>query len=224
MNVGSIRCGCGMVVLYLPNPIPKNRCGCCCSDCLQRAYVGADGKLPRVVLERRAPIDLIYVDSVFLLPDPETSARLGVFRLNDSSGANISLRANCCVAVLCTENQAAHAPHSMATFNNLQPSVSCDFIELPEMSFHLFTSDWPEAFAKDLASREIEELGVARSQIAHPLSEMDNPFVIELIRSFQIPPPSVSADFISFKELREEMDIEIVHDYFDAARSHDNFF
>ena len=78
VNLGSIECGCGGVKLYLPNPRPKFRCGCCCSDCLQRAYIGANGHPPKAVLERRAPIDLIYVDSFFLLPDKDTRAQLSV--------------------------------------------------------------------------------------------------------------------------------------------------
>ena len=221
VNFGSIRCGCGQVTLYLPNPRPKFRCGCCCSDCLQRAYVGAHGQPPKAVLERREPIDLIYVDSLFLLPDEATRAQLGVFRLNDPNGANISLRAECCGAVLCTENQAFHVPHSMAAFNNLEPTVICEFVDVPEVAFHIFTADWPERFTLRLADRETSELGVARAQIAHPLSELDNPYVADLVRSFQIPPPSTSTDFISFKALREDLPIELVHDYFDASRAHD---
>ena len=221
MNCGTISCGCGQVTLYLPNPRPKFRCGCCCNDCLQRAYVSADGQPPESVLGRQKPIDLIYVDSLFLLPDSETRARLSVFRLNDPKGANISLRAECCGAVLCTENQAFHVPHTMATFNNLEPTVICDFLDVPEMTFHIFTADWPERLARDLAGREMRALGSAREQIADPLSEIENPLMADLIRSFQVPPPSKPADSLSFKELREEMPIELIHDYFDASRKYD---
>ena len=218
VNFGSIECGCGGVKLYLPNPRPKFRCGCCCSDCLQRAYIGANGHPPKEVLERREPIDLIYVDSFFLLPDKDTRAQLGVFRLNDPNGANITLRAECCGAVLCTENQAVHVPHSMAAFNNLEPTVVSDFFDVPEMSFHIFTADWPENFAKRLADREADELGISREQISNPASEMDNLHMVNLIRAFQVPPPSMSADFISFKDLREELPLEVVHDYFEDSR------
>ena len=35
----------------------------------------------------------------------------------------------------------------MATFNNLRPAVECNFLDVPEMAFHIFTADWPEKFA-----------------------------------------------------------------------------
>ena len=218
MDFGSIRCGCGLVTLYLPNPRPKFRCGCCCSDCLQRAYIGSLGQPPKKVQELQEPIDLIYVDSLFVIPDKDTRVRLGVFRLNDASGPNISLRAECCGTVLCTENQAAHVPHSMATFNNLEPAVKCKFLDVPEMTFHIFTADWPQKLARELANREALDAGAPRAQIDNPLSQMDSPHIAELIRSFQIPAPSTSADFISFKELRREMPIRVIDDYFDASR------
>ena len=221
MNFGTISCGCGQVKLYLPNPRPKFRCGCCCSDCLQRAYVGAGGQPPGAVIERRKPIDLIYVDSLFLRPNSATRARLSVFRLNDPNGANISLRAECCGAVLCTENQAFHVPYTMAAFNNLEPAVTCDFLDIPEMTFHIFTADWSEGLAQGLADRETRELGSAREQIADPLSEIDNPLMADLIKSFQIPTQSKSTDSLSFEELREGLPIEVIHDYFEASRKDD---
>ena len=220
MDFGTIKCGCGQVTLYLPNPKPKFRCGCCCNDCLQRAYVGSRGKPPKSIQGLQEPVDLIYVDSLFLLPDQTTRDCLGVFRLNDSGGANISLRAECCGAVLCTENQAAHVPYSMATFNNLRPAVECKFLDVPEMAFHIFTADWPKKFAHALANREALNAGTSRAQIENPLAQMDSPHVADLIRSFQVPPPVVSPDFISFKDLREGMPIQVVHDYFDSSREH----
>ena len=78
---GKISCGCGEVVLHLPNPRPKFRCGCCCSDCLQRAFIGALGKLRSEIAERLEPIDLIYVDSLMLMPNDQTLDRLEVFRI-----------------------------------------------------------------------------------------------------------------------------------------------
>ena len=86
------------------------------------------------------------------------------------------------------------------------------------MHFHIFTADWPENFAKKLADREAEKLGIAREQISNPMSELDNPHMVNLISAFQVPPPSMSADFISFTDLREELPMEVVHDYFEDAR------
>ena len=214
---GKISCGCGEVVLHLPNPRPKFRCGCCCSDCLQRAFIGARGKPRSEIAERLEPIDLIYVDSVMFIPNDQTLDRLEVFRINDSEGDNISLRASCCGAVLCTENQQFHTPHSMATFTNLNPEVNCEFEALPQTSCHLFTCDWSEKGANALAQREVELFEEARPQIFHPVNELQNPLVQALVTAFQRPAAHNSEQFTTFKQLREHMSVDVVDDYFDVS-------
>lgn len=218
-SVGRISCGCGEVVLELPNPRPKFRCGCCCSDCLQRAFVGALGKPRREIAERLEPVDLIYVDSLLLMPNDRTLDRLGVFRLNDPEGANISLRALCCGAVLCTENQQFHTPYSMAAFVNLHPEVTCEFEELPQTSCHLFTCDWPQQNADALAQKEMALSEEARPQIHHPANELENPHVQDLIAAFQRPPPENSERFVTFKRLRENMTVELLDEHYDISHN-----
>lgn len=218
-EIGKIRCKCGKVELCLPNPKPKFRCGCCCSDCLQRAFIGAQGKPPAAIAGQHEPIDLLYVDSLMLEPDAATKARLGVFRLNDPAGANISLRALCCGAVLCTENQAFHTPHTMATFNNLAPNVVCDFASLPDLPFHLYTCDWSADHARNLAEEEANALGHARDQIPNPVEALEHPQVQALISSFKIPPPVAAPQYITFQTLREGMPMELLHDYFEISHA-----
>ena len=218
-TLGTIRCGCGEVTLKFPNPRPKFRCGCCCSDCLQRAFIGALGK-PRIeITERIEPIDLIYVDSLMLMPNDQTLDRLDVFRINDPEGDNISLRASCCGAVLCTENQQFHTPHTMATFTNLDPEVNCEFEELPQVSCHLFTCDWPQQNVIALAETEAELFEEARPQIFHPANELQNPHVQALITAFQDPPPKRTDEFVTFKQLRENMTVGLVNDYYDVCHN-----
>ena len=44
----------------------------------------------------------------------------------------------------------------MATFTNLDPEVNCEFEELPQVSCHLFTCDWPQQNVTALAEKEAE--------------------------------------------------------------------
>ncbi|HEY5647633.1 MAG TPA: hypothetical protein VIS76_16910, partial [Pseudomonadales bacterium] len=121
--MGTITCSCGQVTLTLPNAVPKFRSGCCCVECLQRAYLGCNGKPPAALRDLEEPVDLLYVDSQLMKPDPDTLAKLATFRLNKADASNTNLRATCCGSVLCTENRDFHVPHTMATFNNLRPFV-----------------------------------------------------------------------------------------------------
>ena len=77
--------------MVLPNAVPKARCGCCCTECLQRAYIGANGDPPVVVRDLEEPIDLLYVDAQIMQPDPETRSKLALFKLNHAEAANVNL-------------------------------------------------------------------------------------------------------------------------------------
>ncbi len=46
-KMATITCNCGKVKLTLPNAVPKFRCGCYCTECLQRSYIETNGKLPK---------------------------------------------------------------------------------------------------------------------------------------------------------------------------------
>ena len=96
-----------------------------------------------------------------------------------------------------------------------------NFLDAPEIAFHIFTAAWPKTLAKRLAARETDELGMARDQISNRVYELDNPHMVNLIRAFQVPPPSISAEVISFKALREELPLKVVHDYFQHFRLYD---
>ena len=87
--MATLECHCGNVSLKLPNPVPKARCGCCCVDCLQRAYIGSKGLLRSELRDLLEPVDLIYVDSQIMRPDATTKSRLSLFRLNDANSYEI---------------------------------------------------------------------------------------------------------------------------------------
>ena len=219
-KVGTITCRCGTVTLSLPNPEPKFRCGCCCADCLQRAYVGAQGQPPKAIRELQAPVDLLYVDSLLMPPSEQTRKHLALFKLNGPDAENISLRANCCGSVLCTENQAFHVPYTMATFNNLQPQTTCFFDPVPKSSLNIFTKDWPAQQAQALKSAERSQFGAPCPQIADPKNALDDQNVIDLINSFQMPAAITPDDAISFAELRRDMTVQIEPAFFQESRTY----
>jgi hypothetical protein len=218
--MATITCKCGKVRLALPNVVPRLRSGCCCSECLQRAYIGCGGKPPAAVANLDEPVDLFYIDSQIMPPDRDTLANLAVFKLNKADAANINLRATCCGAVLCTENQEFHIPHTMATFNNLRPFLRCEFSAIPASTMNIFTMDWPEAKRQALASREALANGRALPQIFDPKSALDEQPIRELIAAMQAEPQTTADNAISFAELREGMAMNIEHAYFEESRTH----
>ena len=211
---------CGTVTLHLPNAVPKFRCGCCCTDCLQRAYLGCNGNPPEAIRTLEEPIDLLYIDSQVMKPAPETLARLDVFRLNKADEANINLRATCCGSVLCTENQQFHVPHTMATFHNLRPFLKCDFIDVPELKLYVWTGHWPAEKAKALASREQATKGAALPQIANVMLALVEAPIIEIAAALQIEASPKPEGSISFAELCEGLETMIENAYFEASRIH----
>jgi hypothetical protein len=219
-GAGTITCRCGEVTITLPNPAPKFRCGCCCTDCLQRAYIGANGEPPKAIRNLEEAVDLLYVDSQIMKPSPETLARLSVFRLNTPEALNINLRAECCGSVLCTENEKFHVPHSMATFNNLRPFVNCDFAELPEPNCYVWTGDWPEERAEGLARREKSTKGESLPQIFNVMTALAQRPVVEIATALQLPAPTKPIGAISFAELCAGMEVKIEHAYFHESRAH----
>lgn len=204
----------------MPNPVPKFRCGCCCTDCLQRAYIGANGEPTAAIKNLEEAVDLLYVDSQIMRPGRETLARLSVFRLNKEDALNINLRAECCGSVLCTENEKFHVPHSMATFNNLRPSVYCDFAAVPEPNCYVWTGDWPEERAEALARREKSTKGEALPQIVDVMAALTEKPIIEIASALQLPAPTKAAGAISFAELCAGMEVKIEHAYFQESRAH----
>jgi hypothetical protein len=218
-EMGTISCGCGKVTLTLPNAVPRFRSGCCCVECLQRAYIGCAGHPPDALRNLEEPVDLFYVDSRLMQPDPETLANLAVFRLNSPDASNINLRATCCGAVLCTENQEFHVPNSMATFNNLQPFVRCDFSEVPESKMNVFTKDWPEDKRKALGAREATRTGVTLPQIFDPREALEEAPILEIIAALGSTSQVNPEGSISFSELYEGMEVTIEDAYFDEARA-----
>jgi hypothetical protein len=219
-GVGTITCSCGEVTITLPNPVPKFRCGCCCTDCLQRAYIGANGEPPEAIRNLEEAVDLLYVDSQIMKPSPETLARLSVFRLNTPDALNINLRAECCGSVLCTENEKFHVPHSMATFNNLRPSVYCEFAELPEPNCYVWTGDWPEEKAEALALKEKSTKGEALPQIFNVMTALAEKPIVDIASALQLEAPTRPEGVISLAELYADMDVKIEHAYFHESRAH----
>jgi len=215
-----ITCGCGKVKLTLPNAVPKFRCGCCCTECLQRAYIGTNGKPPAAVRNLEQPVDLLYIDSQIMKPDPVTLANLAVFRLNDADAPNINLRATCCGTVLCTQHQVFHVPHSMATFNNLRPFLKCDFTKVPESQSNLFTKDWPEEKAKALASKEKSTRGEALPQIFDVMTALEEKPITDVVSALQIEVLAKPEDSISYAELCDGMDVTIETAFFEESRAH----
>lgn len=219
-GMATITCSCGEVNLTLPNAVPKFRCGCCCTECLQRAYIGANGKPPAAIKNLEEPVDLLYVDSQFIKPDPETLAKLDVFKLNKAEDANINLRATCCGSVLCTENEPFHAPHSMATFNNLRPFLDCEFAKVPESKMNVWTRNWPEEKSKSLALKEESTTGVALPQIFDVMRALEEKPILDIISALQIEPLAKPENSISFAGLRDGMEVKIETAFFDESQAH----
>ena len=219
-KIGTITCSCGKVTLKLPNAVPKFRCGCCCTDCLQRAYLGCNGHPPEAVSNLEEPIDLLYVDSQVMKPDPEILARLETFKLNKPDEANVNLRARCCGSVLCTENEAFHVPHTMATFNNLSPFLACDFADVPESRLYVWTSHWPASKARSLASREKASRGEALPQIFNVMQALTEAPIIEIAAALQIEASPKPEGSISFAELCDSLESTMEHGYYAESRAH----
>jgi hypothetical protein len=216
----TITCFCGKVKLTLPNASPKYRSGCCCTECLQRAHIGSNGNPPAAVKHLAEPVDLFYVDSQIMNPDLETLANLAVFKLNTVDAPNMNLRATCCGAVLCTENQEFHVPHSMATFNNLRPFVKCEFSNVPESRMNVFTKDWPEEKRKALAFKDQSTRGDALPQIFDPRTALEEEAIIELISPLQTKARQEPGYSISFAELCDSMEVTIEQAYYHESRAH----
>ena len=219
-KMAAITCSCGKVRLTLPNAVPKFRCGCCCTECLQRAYIGANGKPPAVVKNLQESVDLLYVDSQFMKPDAETLAKLAVFKLNKADAPNINLRATCCGTVLCTQHQEFHAPHSMVTFNNLRPFLKCEFGKVPKSKSNVWTMDWPEEKSKVLALNEKSTSGEALPQIFDVTSALEEKPITDLISALQIEASIKPENSISYAELCDGMEVEIERAFFDESRVH----
>lgn len=219
-RMATITCNCGQVTLTLPNPVPKFRGGCCCIECLQRAYLGCNGSPPAAVRDLEEPVDLFYVDSQIMRPDPDTLAKLAIFKLNRPDAPNVNLRATCCGAVLCTENREFHVPHSMATFNNLRPFVKCEFSDVPEPKLVVFTKDWPEDKRAALAAREESAKGEVLPQIFDPRTALEERPILEIISALGTPAPEKPEDSISFAELCSGMEVTIEKGYYQESRAH----
>ena len=219
-KMATISCNCGKVELTLPNAVPKFRCGCCCTDCLQRAYIGTTGKLPAAVKYLEEPVDLLYVDSQIMKPDPETLAKLAVFKLNKADAPNVNIRATCCGTVLCTQHQGFHAPHSMATFNNLRPFLKCEFAKVPKSKSNVWTKDWPEEKFKALALKEKSTRGGALPQIFDVITALEEKPITDLISALQIEASAKPENSISYAELRDGMEVKIEKAFFDESCAH----
>ncbi len=219
-KMATISCNCGKVKLTLPNAVPKFRCGCCCTECLQRAYIGTNGKLPAAVKNLEEPVDLLYVDSQIMKPDPETLGKLALFKLNKVDAPNISLRATCCGTVLCTQHQGFHAPHSMVTFNNLRPFLKCEFGKVPKSKFNVWTMDWPEEKSKALALNEKSTSREALPQIFDVMKALEEKPITDFISALQIEASTKPENSISYAELCEGMEVEIEKAFFDESRAH----
>ncbi len=219
-KMSTITCSCGKVKLTLPNAVPKFRCGCCCTECLQRAYIGSNGKLPAAVKNLEEPVDLFYVDSQIMKPDSETLAQLAVFKLNKADAPNVNLRATCCGTVLCTQHQEFHAPHSMATFNNLRPFLKCEFANVPKSKSNVWTMDWPEEKSKALALNEKSTRGEALPQIFDVMTALEEKPITDLISALQNEASEKPENSISYAELRDGMEVKIEKAFFDESRAH----
>jgi len=218
--MATISCNCGKVKLTLPNVVPKYRCGCCCTECLQRAYIGANGKPPAAVKDLEEPVDLLYIDSQIMKPDQETLANLAVFKLNKADAPNVNLRATCCGTVLCTQHQGFHAPHSMATFNNLRPFLKCDFENVPKSQLNVWTMDWLEKKSIALALNEKSTSGEALPQIFDVMTALEEKPITDLISALQIEVSIKPENSISYAELCDGIDVEIENDFFAESRAH----
>ena len=219
-EMATITCGCGEVKLTLPNAVPKFRCGCCCTECLQRVYIGTNGEPPVAIRNLDEPVDLLYIDSQIMMPEPDTLAKLDVFKLNNADAANINLRATCCGTVLCTQHQEFHAPHSMATFNNLRPFLKCEFGKVPKSKSNVWTMDWPEEKSKALALNEKSTSGEALPQIFDVMTALEEKPITDLISALQIEASTKPENSISYAELRDGMEVKIEKAFFDESRAH----
>lgn len=217
--VGTITCHCGEVSLAFPNAVPKARCGCCCTECLQRVYIGTNGTPPLALKNLEEPLDLLYIDSQILKPDQDTLSKLSVFKLNTNDAPNINLRADCCGAVLVTENAEFHRPHTVATFNNLGAFLRCDFLQVPEPLLDVFTKDWPSEKTQDLTERERAKTGAPLLHVADPRQPLNEQEFLEFAASLQIAADPIPEHSISFAELIQNMEMEVVSTFFDEARS-----
>lgn len=217
--IGAITCQCGEVSLKFPNAVPKARCGCCCTECLQRVYIGANGTPPQALKNLQEPIDLLYVDSQILKPDQETLSKLSVIKLNTNDAPNINLRANCCGAVLLTENAEFHRPHTVATFNNLGAFLRCDFLELPDLRMNVHTKDWPSEKIQALTERERAKTGAPLLHVPDPREPVEEKAFLDTIASLQTAADPIHEHSISFAELIENMEIEVVDAFFHESRS-----
>ena len=215
----TITCRCGELSLWFPNAVPKFRCGCCCTECLQRVYIGTNGTPPEALKNLEEPLDLLYVDSQIMKPDEETMSKLSAFKLNSDNAPNINLQANCCGAVLLTENSEFHRPNTVATFNNLGEFLRCDFLELPESRINVFTKDWPPEKAQALAESEITKTGTASLQVPDPRQPVEEKEFLEGIAALQIEANPIPANSISFAELIAHMEMKVVKDFFSEAHA-----
>ncbi len=215
-EMATITCSCGAVQLTLPNAVPKYRCGCCCTECLQRAYIGTNGTPPPFSLLEE-PVDLLYIDSQIMRPDSDTLARLSVFKLNDQDAPNINLRSKCCGSVLVTENSEFHRPHTIATFNNLGSFLKCTFSDLPEPGFNVFTKDWAAEKTQALSKKEKLQYGKPLPQVDDPRLPTNEPAFLEGIAAMQLEANPKPEGSISFAELIDGMEIDVVADYYDEA-------
>ena len=215
----TITCRCGQVSLKFPNAIPKSRCGCCCTECLQRVYIGTNGTPPEPLKNLEEPLDLLYVDSQIMKPDEETLSKLSVFMLNTDDAPNINLRADCCGAVLLTENAEFHRPHTVATFNNLGEFLRCNFLEIPESRFNVFTKDWPPEKTQALREREVAGTGTTSLQVRDPREPVEEKEFLDGIAALQIEANPKPEDSISFAELVAHMEMKVVNNFFSEARA-----
>jgi hypothetical protein len=215
----TITCRCGEVSLKFPNAVPKFRCGCCCTECLQRVYIGTNGTPPEPLKNLEEPLDLLYVDSQIMKPDEATLIKLSVFMLNTDDAPNINLRADCCGAVLVTENAEFHRPHTVATFNNLGEFLRCDFLELPESRVNVFTKDWPREKTQALIEREVARTGTPSLQVPDPRQPVEEKEFLDGIAALQIEANPIPENSISFAELIADMEMKVVNDFFSEARA-----
>jgi len=183
-------------------------------------YIGTNGEPPAAIKNLDEPVDLLYIDSQIMMPDPDTLAKLAVFKLNNADAANINLRATCCGTVLVTENKEFHVPHTMATFHNLPPLLKCDFSKLPKSRLNVFTKDWPIEKMKSLASNEKSKHGQSLPQILDPRLAIKEESLTELISALQIEASPKPENSLSFTELREGMEMTVERAFFAEARSH----
>jgi hypothetical protein len=217
LEMATITCGCGSVQLTLPNAVPKYRCGCCCNECLQRVYIGTNGAPPPPLALLKEPLDLLYIDSQIMKPDSQTLAKLAVFKLNHADAPNINLQAKCCGSVLATENAEFHRPHTIATFNNLGPFLKCEFSNLPEPVFNVFTKDWAQEKTQALSRKEKAEYGHSLLQIPDPRAPIDEPAFHEGIAAMQSEAHPKPEGSVTFAKLIENMEMEVNSRFYDET-------